>query len=364
MPAVFSTDQIVHEDLSDMYINIDVRQTPLLSRIKTDEPLINAELFSWATERYEDGRDNTLVSGIPEGQDVTVFETDVQTRLYGRPQMFRRTPMVTVQANEVNKAPADFGKYIKQVNKKMEEQKRNIEKRLLSDGDSQDDNGTVGREFMAAGRFVNDTVSVGSSGAALTFGDSQTAVPATLLTPTAQIYVGNLDALDGSGNNRTLIFAENDLNIMLQSRYDAFGMTDELSGFVDPVLKRHLTKLERYQPNLVGFTPITRTPNEAIAAKNYLLFGADLLETDFGPIDINLVSWMPRTSTGAISGRGYFLDMTHIGMRKCGVYLRHTQLQDEGGGPRGYIQSLLGPRWGHPGAHLKIDPNVVTGTYT
>jgi hypothetical protein len=359
-----STDQVVHEDLSDMYINLDVRQTPLLSRIKAGEAVTNSVIFSWATERYEDGRDNNLVSGIPEGEDVTVFETDVQKRLYGRPQKFRRTPKVTTEANEINMAAADFGKYPKQVNKKIEEQKRNIEKRLLSDADSQDDNGTVGREFMAAGRFINDTVSVGSSGAALTFGDSQTAVPAQLLTPTAQIYVGNLDALDGSGNNRTLIFAENDLNLMLQSRFDAFGMTNELSGFVDPVLKRHLTKLERYQPNMVGFTPITRTPNEAIAAKNYLLFGADLLETDFGPIDINMVSWMPRTSTNALSGRGYFLDMEHISMKKSGVYLRHTQLQDEGGGPRGYIQSILGPVWGHPGAHLKIDPNVVTGTYT
>jgi len=345
-----------------MYINLDQRKTPFLSRIKTDEKLENAQLFSWATERYEDGRDNNLVSGIPEGEDVNVFETDVQKRLYGRPQKFRRAPKVTTEANEVNKAAADFGKYVTQVNKKIEEQKRNIEKRLLSDADSQDDNGTTGREFMGVGRFVNDTVSVGSSGAALTFGDAQTAVPATLLTPTAQIYVGNLNSLDASGNE-TLIFTEQSFNTMLQSRWDTFGMTSELSGFVDPILKTHLTKLERYQKNMVGFTPITRTPNEAIAAKNYLLFGADLLETDYGPIDINLVSWMPRTTTGAISGRGYFLDMEHIGMRKSGIWLRHTQLQDEGGGPRGYIQSILGPRWGHPGAHLKIDPNVITGTF-
>ena len=86
MPNVASADQVIHEDLSDMYINLDQRKTPFLTRIKTDEPLTNAQLFSWATERYEDGRDNNLVSGIPEGEDVNVFETDVQKRLYGRPQ--------------------------------------------------------------------------------------------------------------------------------------------------------------------------------------------------------------------------------------------------------------------------------------
>ncbi len=149
---------------------------------------------------------------------------------------------------------------------------------------------------------------------------------------------------------------------MLQNRFDAFGMTTELSGYVDALLKRHLTKLERYQKNMVNFTPVSRTPMEAIAAKNYLLFGADLLETDFGPVDINLVSWMPRTSTGALSGRGYFLDMEFMFMRPSGLFLTHRQLEDQGAGPRGLIQSILGPAYGHPGAHLKIDPNVAQGS--
>jgi hypothetical protein len=121
--------------------------------------------------------------------------------------------------------------------------------------------------------------------------------------------------------------------------------------------------MERYQKNIVGYAPAVRTPMQAIAAKNYLMYGADLIETDFGPIDVNLISWMPRTSTGAMSGRGYFFDMEMIAMRPSGLFLTHMQLTDKGGGPRGLIQSITGPRWGTPQSHLKIDPNVIVGSF-
>lgn len=297
MPAVSTQDQVVREDISDLYINLDVQKTVFLTRMKKGDQLTNVDLFSWALEKY-DGR---LTTGIPEGADVDTFETDKQVKASGRSQKFWRRPHVTVEANTVNVAPADFGKYRKQVVKKTTEQKRDMEQKLFSDSDSRTDDGVTGREFMGLGRFINDGVSVGSAGSALTWGDAQTSPLLTIpdyVTPTAQIYVGNLYATDASGN-LTLVFDDDALLNMLQSRFDLLGATTELSGFVDLVLKRHLTRLNRYQKNVVNYTPVTRTMQETVAAKNYLMFGADLLETDFGPIDINLVSWMPRTSTGA-----------------------------------------------------------------
>jgi hypothetical protein len=362
MPNVSTADQVVHEDLSPLYINLDKRQTPFLSRLTRGDALKNVELFSWTTGKYEDGRDNILQAGVPEGEDVKIFETDKQERLYGRPQKFRRTPHVTTEANEINDTPGGFGKYKDQVLKKTVEQRRNIEKRLLSDADSKDEDGIGGREFMGAGRFINDGVSVGSAGAALTFTDAQTAIPAAMRTPTNQIYTGNLNALDASGNE-TLVFGGDQLNAMLLARYDAIGSMSTVSGFVDALLKAHLAKLIRNQKNLSGYTPVVHVDTAAIKEGNYLLTGVDIINTDFGSVDINLVQWMPRTSTGGLSGRGYFFDMEHVAMRPSGIWLRHTQLEDQGGGPRGYIQSILGPRWGHPAAHLKIDPNVATGTF-
>ena len=171
MAAVTTADEIVREDISNLYINLDKRQTPFLSRLRRGEQLTNIKLFSWGVEKYEDGRDNVQQPGIPEGKDVDTFETDKQEQLYGRSQKFWRTPHVTTESNEINDTVADFGKYNKQVLKKTVEQRRNIEKRLLSDSDSRDDDGITGREFQGAGRFINDGVSVGSSGAALTFTD-------------------------------------------------------------------------------------------------------------------------------------------------------------------------------------------------
>lgn len=361
MPSVSTGDQVVREDISDLYINLDVQKTVFLTRLKRGEQIENVQIYSWTVEKY-DGR---MTSGIPEGADVDTFETDKQQKLSGRAQKFWRRPHVTVESNEINVAPADFGKYRKQVVKKTTEQKRDIEQRLFSDLDSRDDDGVNGREFMGLGRFINDGVSVGSAGAALTWTDPQTAVnllAPEYVTPTAQIYTGNLFALDASGN-MTLVLDDETLLNMLQNRFDLLGATNELSCFADLVLKRHLSRLSRYQKNIVNYTPTSRTMQEAIAAKNYLMFGADLLETDFGPIDVNLVSWMPRTSAGAASGRGYFIDMEFMYMRPSGLWLTHRELEDKGGGPRGLIQSILGPQWGDPRGHLKVDPNVVQGTF-
>lgn len=364
MPGVATPDTVVHEDLSDLYINLDKRKTPFLTRLQKGEQLSNIELYSYPLEKY-DGR---ATDGIPEGQDVEVFETDKQVRAFGRPQKFWRRPHVTVETNEVNKTAADFGKYRKQVVKKTTEQKRDIEMQLLSDNDSRPDGQPIGYELMGIGRWVNDGVSVGSAGAALTWGDAQTSPLLTIpdyITPTAQIYTGYLYSQDNANPaNETLVFDENALLNMLQNRWDALGMTDELSGFVDGVLKRHLSRLSRYQKNMVNFTPTSRTMQEAISAKNYLMFGADLLETDFGPIDINLVSWLPRATDGSMSGRGYFLDMEYMYLRPSGVWMRHSEFEDKGGGPRGLIQSILGPIWGDPRAHLKVDPATVVGTFS
>src|SRR6266851_755913 len=110
MPGVTTQDELVHEDLSDLYINLDVQKTVFLTRLKEGEQISNVDLFSWGIEKY-DGR---LTAGIPEGVDVETFETDKQVKASGRTQKFWRRPHVTVESNEVNKTVADFGKYRKQ----------------------------------------------------------------------------------------------------------------------------------------------------------------------------------------------------------------------------------------------------------
>lgn len=356
-------DQVGREDLENIYINLDKRKTPFLSSLPRGEKLGNVEVFSWTTGRYLDNRDNILVPGVPEGQDVKNFTGGKQRRLSGRPQKFRRAPMVSDEANEITENPGNFGKFMSQVNIETLEQKRNIDKRLLSDADSKDEDGPTGREFMGAGRFINDAISVGSSGAALLFTDTATSIPVDLRTPTEQIYVGNLNSYKVATDEYKLIFDRAALSTMLLSKQDRTGSTDAMHAFVDARLKSHFADLVGFQRTQVGYTATGQTMYNAVASKNLQVGAVDYITSEYGDIAVTMDPFMPRTSTGALSGRGYIFDMEYLAMRPTGIWLRFTKLENQGGGPRGYLDTIAGPRWGHPQAHLKIDPNVVTGTF-
>lgn len=358
MPGVTTGDAIIREDLSPAFLNLDERKTVFLSRVKRGDQLTNT-LFSWTAEAY-DGR---MTEGIPENKDVDAFEGDVQAKFWNRSQKFWRRPHVTVEANTIIQSPGDFGKYTKQVAKKTTEQQRDVECRMLDDRISRDDDGVKGREWMGLGRVVNDGVSVGSAGVALPFSDPQTVIPPGYRTPTAQIYTGALTNLQISTGDITITFGEDQVLNMVQSRFDSFGATSQFSAFVDSLLKRHFSKyFGKYQANVKGYTAIVSTLAQAQAAKRYAMVGVDLIETDFGPIDINLVSFMPRRPDGTLAGRGYFLDMELIRIRPSGLWQTHQQLEDKGAGPRGLIQSILGYEFGDPRAHAKVDPSVVQTT--
>lgn len=364
MPGVKTTDLVIPPDIEDIYINLDSRETPFLSALARGPKVTSLDPFSWTVGSYPDERDNVLVSGVPEGEDVKNWEGDSQRKLYGRVQKFRRTPKVTDETNEVVDAIGSLGKMMTQITIKTLLQKRNMEKRLLSDADSKEEDGSVGREFMGPGRFFNDAVSVGSAGSALTFGDSITAVPADLRTPTAQIYVGNLRSYKSSTDEYKLIFDKKALNAMLLAKHDATGLTRQLRAFVDAELKAHLVTLFSFERTQVGYTAIGRQDYPGLDSGVGLLTGVDMVRTDYGPMSIDLVQFMPRTSTGALSGRGYIFDMTEMALRPSGIWLRATQLENQGGGPRAYIDTIAGPRWGHPKSACKIDPNVIQGTFS
>src|ERR1041384_2651875 len=362
MPAVTTKDEIVREDISNVYLNIDVRDTPLLNDIKRGEKLKNVDLFSWEVEKYTDNYDTV---GVPENKDVDQFEGNKQYQLYNRSMKYWGKPHVTTESNDINVTPADFGKMRKEITNKTIEAKRKIEKRIASDNDSKTDDGvSQGREFMGLGRIINDTTSVGSSGAALPFTDTQTAINSLFRTPTAQIYVGALTDVNGSGDV-TATFDDATFIGMLKSRFDNVGQMNELVCYCDSVLKQHFSQYisGRYAANVRGFTAIARTPQQAISQKEYALYGADILQTDFGNIQIKLMSFMPRRADdGTVAGRGYFLDMTKIMLRPSGLWLTYMPLEDKGAGPRGLIQSILGFQYGDPRGHMKVDPNVLQTT--
>jgi hypothetical protein len=370
MPAVTTADQVVREDLSPAFLNIDARKTPLIAQMKRGEQLGNV-LYSWTIETY-DGR---RTDGVPENKDADSFETNKQYRVWNRVQKFWRTPHVTTEANDINVAPADFGRMKKEIVSKTREQQRDCEQRICDDRSSKDDDGVSGREFLGLGMVINDGVSVGMSNAALVNADAQTQIPAQFTTPTAQIYTGLLTTMktsDGS-NQLQVFFDQNQLLNMLQNRFDNVGMTTELSFFCDALLKRHTAQFfGKYAPQIRVSDTVVRTPQAAVDENRLNITGVDMIETDFGPIDIHLVSFMPRQilsagapsikTIGAMSGRGYLLDMEHVRLRPSGLWLTYQTLEDKGAGPRGLLQSIIGYEFGDPRGHCKVDPNIIQTT--
>lgn len=322
--AVMTPDQVVHEDLSDALIYADVRNTPFSSRMKKGGRLENM-LYSWPLQDMN-GRKTTPPA---ENADVTAFEGDLQQRTYNRGERFWRTPRVSVIADRVNKSAGGWGKYNQQIKLKIEEQKRDVEFCLLSDQDSNDDNGTVGSRFLGAGRAINDGT--------LAFGDPQTAIPAPYRTPTAQIFTGTIDTLDEAAF----------VNIM-KSRYDALGQTVELVMFAGSGLKAHISEFfGKYMPNKANYTVIVRTQSEAIDSRKFAGYGVDMYEGDFGSFEIVLAPFI------ADQYRGYGINMDYVQLRPL-MYCDHTELPYLGGGYSGLIDSILGWEYGDPRGHFKI----------
>jgi hypothetical protein len=324
MPAVLSANQVVHEDLSDALILSDVKNTPFLSRVAKGEKL-KSMLYSWTAENM-DGRKTTPPA---ENADVTAYEGDAQSRLYNRGERFWRTPRVSVIADRVNDSAGDFGKYTHEIKKFIGDQKRDIEFCILSDQDSNDDNGTVGARFLGLGRVINDGT--------LAFADAQTAIPAGMRTPAAQIFTGAIATLDEAA-----------FIALMKSRYDALGQQAEQLLFVGSALKAQISGyFGRYVPNKTNYTVIVRTQAEAIDSRKYAGYGIDVYEGDFGTFEIVLTPWI------ADQYRGYGMAMDGVRLRPL-MYCDHTELPYMGGGYSGLIDSILGYEFGDPRMHFKI----------
>jgi hypothetical protein len=327
MAAVVTATTVVHEDLSDELIQADVRNTPLSSRMRKGAKLTNME-FSWPLESLGPRQ----VTPPAENADVTTYEGDTEVRTYNRAQRFWRQPRVSVISDRVNDTAGDFGKYAHQVRKRVEDQKRDIEFVLLSLQQSAADTGSVGTKTMGLGIAINDGT--------IAWTDALTTPPAGYRTPAAQIYTGLLSALDEA----TFV------NI-LKARFDALGMTTELTLFAGSALKAHISEFfGKYKPDKTNYTVVVRTQTEAQDSRKFAGYGVDMYEGDFGAFDIVVDPWMPDQLSG------YGLNMELIQMRPS-YYCDVTKLPYMGGGESALVDSILGYEYGDARTHFKIAPS-------
>lgn len=335
MPGVTTGDQVRKEDLDPgLLVLADMRNQTLVPRLRKGKKIMNSP-FGWGVRKRGERR----TAPVPEGMDVYGFESGTGKKLYNRKMKIWRNPMITTEAEEMTAAVGDaLNDYESEKADKIIEQGRDLETVLLSDRDAQEDTGVKdqGEGTMGLGRIINDGVSVGAAGVALTFGDQQTAIPQDYRTPASSIYVGALAS-----------FSEATLNDLLRNRFDQLGGSPELSLFLGSLLKAKIADFGRYQADKNGYTAIIRITDKKSTT---LTKGIDVFEGDNGTIDVNpTCSWMPYTS------RGYILAMEDVFLRTV-LWLRHQMLEDKGAGRRGLIQTIFGLQYGSPLKHAKIDP--------
>jgi Family of unknown function (DUF5309) len=272
--------------------------------------------------------------GVPDGKDFEAFDGATPRALLAqRGEVFRRAPMVGFVAagndiagigNEWTKAKSD----------QLIEHKKDMEFEFYSDQDSRPDDGLNGSKFRGLGRFIDD-------GSTLTF--SELPIPSGFRTPTIQTYTGVLG--DGLNTGITEAVVAN----ILQQRWELAGDSMDLTGFVSATIKNRFGLFSRYVPNIASATPVVRLTTGVVDGAT--LFGAtiDIYKSDYGTFRLMAVplELLPDQY------RGYLLDMTQIRLRVREM-TKEIPLQDQGGGPRQGIRSIVGPEWGDPRSHIKI----------
>ena len=331
MPAITDPQQIgKKQNLSDVFYLLAVTQTPLTSTMRKGGDLDKQLYFEFQAGKLGARKPG----GVPDGKDFEVFDGATPRGIIPqRGEVFRRAPMVGFVAagNDI----AGIGsEWTKAKSDQLTEHKKDMEFEFYSDQDSRPDDGVNGSKFRGLGRYIND-------GATLTF--SELPIPTAFRTPLTQIYTGILG--DGMSTGLT----EAAISNIMQQRWELAGDSGDLTGFVSATIKNRFGLFSRYVPNIANATPMVRLATGTVEGKTLLGPVIDVYKSDYGTFRIMAIplELLPDQY------RGYFLDMTQIRLRVREM-TKEIPLQDQGGGPRQGIRSIVGPEWGDPRAHIKI----------
>lgn len=313
------------EDLSDAMVLIEPGDTPLFSMCKKSKEPTNV-LFSWPADKYNDPQ----TAGVMANDDVTSFDDEHANRelLSGRIQKVRRSFQVDDLVENVADV-AGVGRkqaFNKSAAKALVELKIDIEAILGSDNDSQVATGSVPYKTRGIGSWISSTAQ----------SDAATAVPATFRTPAASI---NATATASLTEANVIDVMESIFKVRRARRnYDLVCGTS---------LKRAFTNFIRTQTGSTNVMSSVRTFNTNLDSKK-IVNTIDIYESDFGTVSLHVSTYLANGAAAAVSAaRGYVLDMdlVSIGFNRKP---RMEELEDRGGGRRGFCDAIFGVAVSNP----------------
>ena len=248
--------------------------------------------------------------------------------LSGRIQKVRRSFQVDDLVENVADV-AGVGRkqaFNKSAAKALVELKIDIEAILGSDNDSQVATGSVPYKTRGVGSWI-------ASGAQA---DTATAVPATFRTPAASI---NATATGSLTEGNVIDVLESIFKVRRARRnYDLVCGTS---------LKRAFTNFIRTQTGSTNVMSSVRTFNTNLDSKK-IVNTIDIYESDFGTVSLHVSTYLANGAAAAVSAaRGYVLDMdlVSIGFNRKP---RMEELEDRGGGRRGFCDAIFGVAVSNP----------------
>ena len=310
------------EDLSDILTILEPERTPLLSLAKKGKA--NGTFFEWQVDDLA----TPAFAGELEGADVTSFTNQVENRakLGNHIQVFRQNYQVSNIQELVDVAGVD-NEFANAEGKAVRQMKRDIESALCSAQDRDQDDGT--NPYKTRGLFKW----LGEGGQ-----------PSDI--PTAYQSVASV-TLGGSS------LTEANLNGMLQDLYEANGMPGgQLTLLAGPSLKRDISDFARQEGTTTALNFQVTQPAES---KSISLV-VNLYEGDFGSVACVPSLFLNRTSGSATvdTNAGLLIDPEYIAVNMLKAE-SSSELENKGGGRRGFCETIAGLACLAPKAHGKIN---------
>lgn len=334
MPMAFERNQVgKRQEIANIVTNIVSEETPMLSRIKK-EPKPKQKLMEYEVEDYPD----VGLEGVMDGADVKDYEHTPREMLHAVQQKFRRPWQVSDFSDETEIAGLPKGERGRQRAISLTLLAFMMEGRLCSNADSSYDNGgKVPNETRGAFKWLQ----TGKQG--------HLPVPKNF-RPTNEIYTGALDGL-------TEDVTEN----LVAAAWAKRRSKSAFFGVVGQKLKKHYDSWSVYTADKAAHTPVRQFNGQQSAKK--VINCVDFLEFSTGTVHLHLAYYLYQDEatgeqTDFSSRSGMFLDMS----KWCFRYMRKPRqrdLEDRGGGPRGFSDSIgglccLNPL-GQPAMHISED---------
>lgn len=311
------------EDLSDILTILEPERTPLLSLAKKGKA--NGTFFEFQVDDMSD----PAFAGVVEGTDESSFTNKQANRakLGNYVQVFRRNYQVSNIQELVSVAGVD-NEFAYAESKAIRELKRDVESALCSAQDRQQDNGSTD-PYKTRGLFKW-----------LGEGGQPADVPAAFQS-VASVSLG------GSA------FTEANMNGLLQDLYEANGMPGgQLTLLAGPGLKRDISDFARQEGTTTALNFQVTQPAES---KSISLV-VNMYEGDFGTVAVVPTLFNNRTSGSATidTNAGLLIDPEYIAVNTLKAE-SNSELENKGGGRRGFAEIICGLACLSPKAHGKVN---------